>query len=294
MTHTYSFGSESNSYFNGRDEVITRDDDARIKVNIKDGMWAVNVKAHAIASTMPADVQNAISNLPDSVLQVAEDQAREGWWIAVQEIAVSHGFDKVYSAGRSGGWMAVNGTQDWHPNELFEPEEDDDSIERFLALAFDAVASIESAREDFYYRVREAFGELQLELRDASDWVGAAVSSLDGDRFTVERLAVRDGRPVFMEKEPATDYSFAGEVTLWAKGVSNLPYGECPGCGKMAQSAQPGHRTGCVIGALLTVMEDRGFDFAGTDISDIDASAWWDSTFGPAVDAMENELRGTG
>lgn len=66
---------------------------------------------------------------------------------------------------------------------------------------------------------------------------------------------------------------------------------DCPNCGHPVSPTEPGHSTGCVIGALLTVLEDRGYDFADTDLSQIDTDSWWDGTFGPAADEIEKEIR---
>lgn len=68
------------------------------------------------------------------------------------------------------------------------------------------------------------------------------------------------------------------------------PISDCPNCSKPYPDRTPGHSTGCVIGALLTVLEDRGFDFDGTRIAAIDADGWWSTTFGPAADRIEDEL----
>lgn len=66
----------------------------------------------------------------------------------------------------------------------------------------------------------------------------------------------------------------------------------CPNCGQMQPNDAPGHSTGCVIGGLLTTLEDRGFDFANAKgtIHDIDADAIWEITLGPLADEIERRL----
>lgn len=291
---TYTFDTKPNSYFQGRDvRVSSEKRGGTVILNEKDGMWAVNVKDDETLRDYPADVQLAIANLPEGVIEGIAERVREQWWREANELADNHDFeDGVTQEGREGGWMAVINTKTWEPSTLLDPSEpwEERDRNRFLALAFDAIANMDHARQNFFTEVREAHQELQHELLAASEWVGAHVRSLDGENFVIGLVTVRNGRPIFTNGT-SSRFSFANEVTLIDKGSSQLAYSECQGCGRSFPSDKPGHETGCVIGALLSTLQDRGFDFSGTDIAEIDADSWWEGTFGPACDAIEGELK---
>lgn len=212
---TYTFGYAGNSYFNGSDAEITRDEDgATIRINVKDRLMAVNVKDHKMDS-VPDEIKAAADDLNahrpeyygmEHTMRLYDWQ-REDWWNhdapwVVQE----YDFPGVYSAGRSAGWCAIQGTQhlldgfrtdEWTDaddkrltqltaiyeddtttsdewdllrSEFYELEEKRDELEErdnFLACCFDLVDSIEGARESFYERILEEHRELE-ESREAN------------------------------------------------------------------------------------------------------------------------------
>lgn len=285
----YTFGSQPNSYFRGQDMTIKREDGEEITVNRKDSMWAVNIKHDFLYNSAPPVVRLAIDSLAEGVAESIEQGVMESYWADARKLAEEHGWADIHAAGRSGGWLVVRGT--WASISPADPvEEEREDVQRWIAFCFDAVALVSDAEAQLCSELQAAHQELQHELREASDWVGAKVSSLDGDRFTIERLDIRDGRAIFAEKKPAKGFSFANEVHLLDKADSKLPFSQCQGCGVSYPNDKPGHNTGCVVGALLTVLEDRGFDFAGTEIANIDADRLWESTFGPAADEIERVL----
>lgn len=64
----------------------------------------------------------------------------------------------------------------------------------------------------------------------------------------------------------------------------------CPNCRQQVPKDKPGHETGCLIGALLRVLEDRGHDLSDCDITAIDVDAMFERYLGPAADAIAYEL----
>lgn len=123
--HTYEFGYSRNSYFQGHDGRVTRDDGKAITINTRDGRMAVEVKDHNSSYTLtdlPEDVQRMAEDLRkhggpedafgrDHVDRLYE-QERESWWMSASDTAKDHGFSDVYSDGRSGGWCVIEGTQE--------------------------------------------------------------------------------------------------------------------------------------------------------------------------------------
>lgn len=63
---------------------------------------------------------------------------------------------------------------------------------------------------------------------------------------------------------------------------------ECPNCAGRPEKAA--HGDGCVLGALVHVLEDRGHDLAEVDLEKVDADFFWTSFGGPAADWVAQEL----
>lgn len=212
---TYTFGYAGNSYFNGRDGRVERaSDDRSITINSYDGHMAVKVKDHRNywdLSDLPEGVQSMAKDLNDSHGEVQQpgaprgwnveyvgtlyERAREQWWEDADWLAEEAGFDKCFSAGRSGGWCVVRDTS-WladnfpstpEPPEGYVPpccycgEPESDAQEhgegghtfdpdrepfaerdRFLALAFDLVELIDTTRTSVLVElIQEAHEELE-------------------------------------------------------------------------------------------------------------------------------------
>jgi len=64
----------------------------------------------------------------------------------------------------------------------------------------------------------------------------------------------------------------------------------CPNCVTEVSAENPAHENGCLIGACLSVLSDRGHDMTKIDISDLDTDAFWDQFGGPATDWLGDEL----
>lgn len=146
--------------FNPHDEVFTGTrsiavtdpkTDVMISINVRDGMWAVDVKDRDILADLPQSAQDAIAKLGEDTTHAIYNESVERFWEWAREAAQEHDFPTVHAAGRSGGWMAVDGTQDWSPAELLQPREDfRDQRDAFLALAFEAVAEMMTFRKEYW------------------------------------------------------------------------------------------------------------------------------------------------
>lgn len=58
----------------------------------------------------------------------------------------------------------------------------------------------------------------------------------------------------------------------------------CTNCQTEQKSAW--HDNGCVTGALFAVLNDRGFDLAGVELTDEQADRFWSEIGGPAADSL--------
>lgn len=169
----YTFGYGRNSYFSGHDGRVSRPDGRSITINAYDRRMAVNVKDHnSFYSGMPEEVERMARELDPELefggpIDSLYEAAREGWWDDATETAEFHGFGKVWSAGRSGGWATIDGTEglvgDFATDygDRGDAEEMTELRDRFLALAFDLVEMIEHSRDWFYEMVREEYAELE-------------------------------------------------------------------------------------------------------------------------------------
>lgn len=179
----YEFTNTSNSYFMGNDVLVTRTFDGRsIRINGKDGMCAVEVKDHdgSWLGALPDDVRKLAEDLNRAnahrLTQWADDDwttdlyrtAAEGWWESATEGAKGFGFDGVYSAGRSGGWCCIDGTNAEDAQRIFHPQDEDDRDfrGRFLGLAFELVSTIASEREWWQEQIIEDHADLEDEREE--------------------------------------------------------------------------------------------------------------------------------
>lgn len=68
-------------------------------------LLALNVKVYNYK--LSDDVKKSLKTVDDSVLYKAEDRAREDFWDWVADFADETFCEKVYSDGRSGGWLII-------------------------------------------------------------------------------------------------------------------------------------------------------------------------------------------
>jgi hypothetical protein len=164
--HTYTFENVENPYFMGRDVRVTRDDGESVIIGRRDGFIAVNVKDDVLLwREGPTEVVKIAELLGETRVQQLYERVQADYWQWAEDaLAANHGFSGVYQEGRSGGWLAVAGTQDWEDYAVTQPdliEDPDERAEaegdrkRFLELAFEADAAVESYREEFYTLLRD-------------------------------------------------------------------------------------------------------------------------------------------
>lgn len=163
MDTQYTFGTSANAYYQGYDLRVRWDDRSLgVVINEKDGMLAVDVKDHDTFSNLPLAAQAAAKKIGDETAQAIYNGIQRSFWDWADDAAKSHGFDGVFQAGRSGGWVAVAGTQHLDGAALIEPdEEDEDMRDRFLAFAFEIEQAIESedGYKQYFYKRLIAVGE---------------------------------------------------------------------------------------------------------------------------------------
>jgi hypothetical protein len=164
----YTFDSQRNSYYNGADLRVTETGTGNtIIVNEKDGMLAVNVKDDSTVHHFPPDVKVAFDQLGESKAQAIYAGLVEEWWRWADDLAQTYDFSGVFSAGRSSGWCAVDGTQHISGAELIDPTASDEDAaaltaerDKFLAFAFEAAQSIEDDwLPQFYEQLKAAAAE---------------------------------------------------------------------------------------------------------------------------------------
>jgi hypothetical protein len=126
--HTYDFGYAGNSYFNGRDGTITRDDGKTITFNVRERMLAVEVKDYnfGLREDAPEDVKRMAAELPDRTSEWGDEVSFDQWaydavardhfwndaeWCCTDDPEAPDWAKGVFSAGRSGGWCCIDGTQ---------------------------------------------------------------------------------------------------------------------------------------------------------------------------------------
>lgn len=64
---------------------------------------------------------------------------------------------------------------------------------------------------------------------------------------------------------------------------------DCPNCGADVGGSH-GHHQGCLLGALLSVLENRDHNLDGLDLDKIDTGELWERWGGPAADWVAEQL----
>jgi hypothetical protein len=62
----------------------------------------------------------------------------------------------------------------------------------------------------------------------------------------------------------------------------------CPNCGRCPEKAA--HGDGCLLGALVNVLKDRGHDLSSVDLTKVDADALWEMYGDPAAGWVAEQL----
>lgn len=221
----YIFNTQANSYFQGQDLRVEDTKTHRvILINVKDGMWALSVKSEWNLTQRSQAVQRAADNLTDQTLEHLEEASKDFFWREAEALAANHGLtDGVYQEGRSGGWLCVGDTRDWELVHPGEPVTDGErtAVERFLGFCFEADDLRDTAEVYFDDRILEANMNLQVELSEYADWVGAEIRTLDGAVGEVYKLDIRQGRPALVMA--GNLFSFATEATLVRKANGRVP-----------------------------------------------------------------------
>lgn len=222
-TDAYSFSTRDNAYFNGRDMRITRDSDGRtILVNRKHGYWAVNVKSEYVMDQRSLAVRTAASNLPDGLLSGLEERSVDLFWREAGDLARNAGFSNgCYQEGRGGGWMAVADTEFIESPSPADPlDHEREEVERWIFVCFKADELRELAEDNFDENILTANQELQIELSQYADWLGAVIQGLDGGLGEVTKLEVINGRAAL--RTGAGWYSMAPEAELIRKADGGI------------------------------------------------------------------------
>jgi hypothetical protein len=120
--------------------------------------YAVNVKDHHAYAHEPATA-DAIELLGEDETQAIYEQHQEVFWEDAAAIARDHGFDTVYSEGRSGGWLVP----DPQPDDLDLAEVWEWERETFLPFK----RAIEALQEETTAGFQTALNEAAEELRTA-------------------------------------------------------------------------------------------------------------------------------
>lgn len=277
----YIFNTSPNSYFQGQDLRCERTDTHDVVLlNVKDGMWAVNVKSEWIRNQRSQAIQTAADNLTDSTLEHLEQSASDFFWREAQALAHEHGLGDVFQAGRSGGWLAVSDTAGWELAHPAEPVTDGENkaVERFLGFCFAADDLRDTAEVYFDDRILEANMNLQIELSEYAEWVGGEVQTLDGPIEKVERLVVRNGRACL---DFDRMFAMATEATLVRKPD-----------GKVLLRL----KAGALMEQVFQILESRGLDRAQIDafLEDEEGNEparLYQDYISPAISELERQMK---
>lgn len=151
--HTYTLDSSR------PDLRVTRDDGRTAKVSRREGMICLEVKDHDLYRDIPEDVRTLGDELGEDRVQGLYDRAQSDFWRWVNDpLAGEHGFGQIYSEGRSSGWLAVDGTEDWENEAILNPEDDDERAnrQRLFDFFFAALDAMEDHRQQWYESIKEA------------------------------------------------------------------------------------------------------------------------------------------
>jgi hypothetical protein len=193
--HTYDFGIASNSYFNGHDGYIERDDGKSIRVRFDDRCVSVNVKDHSfgVADALDDETKAKLKELNEhtgkhimpwgdtgTYEDALYERVKEQWWhdaewMTTEDPERPDWTTGVNSAGRSGGWCVIRGSE-WLADHFYrgeyderahgDKEEYDEAItmrDEFLELAFNLVDNIDALKKSWG---KELIDEDYAELED--------------------------------------------------------------------------------------------------------------------------------
>lgn len=129
----------------------------------RDGSPAINVKDRHLWARDPRCAR-AYAELPEATIEAVYEGVREDFW---QDIAAEHGYrtdrngQRVYAAGRSGGWLILACPPDLSelsPNltNYYLRE-----LPRWEAFAADIRAAVQAAGEMFVSRLSDELAELE-------------------------------------------------------------------------------------------------------------------------------------
>lgn len=161
--------------------------DTMPRLTVRDGNPAVEIKDRTLWARDPRTAE-MIAALDEAAVEACYTMAQSTFWeVHVPETAQEHGLapERVFSDGRSGGWLVVHGTtfldyvvdDDWTIPKADADADDDTRDEyaqegianrdRFLAFARAIGEAMDFAAEDFIHNLSEELSELN-ERRDAA------------------------------------------------------------------------------------------------------------------------------
>lgn len=177
---TYTITTEGNSYFNGRDAVLSKDGERVAKIALKDNRPAIYVKVQSLGTEATRELRDDLGD--ERLEQIYDGLQHAFWYYVAPEVVKENGhYDAgVWSAGRSDGWCiprAANRDNDWHwwdESNIDDPipeHESTDELDQitarkvwFFQAAEAITAEVEYQRtEGFDDAVRDAHAELERE-----------------------------------------------------------------------------------------------------------------------------------
>jgi hypothetical protein len=156
-------------------------------VSYRDNHPAVNVKDQRLYWRDP-NVRPMLEQLGEQRAEAIYQETAEFFWNeTAPEIAREHGYTgEVYSAGRSGGWLYVNGVTLEY--ELDEPrpigpldEWDTEAFEardQFLKFAEAIDKAVDEAGDDYVYRLGQALEDDAREAIERFHWAARDVVTI--------------------------------------------------------------------------------------------------------------------
>jgi hypothetical protein len=121
--------------------------------------YAVNVKDHGLYNVERGP-------LTDEQVEAIYQAYVADFWDAAHWVAQDHGFDRVYSEGRMGGWAVP----DPQPPHYAEDGELDGFMERFRPLERALLALMEDFRHDFLEALADAVERAEREPAERAYW----------------------------------------------------------------------------------------------------------------------------
>jgi hypothetical protein len=207
--HTYEFGYAGNSYFNGRDGVVTRDDGKTITFNGRDGMLAVEVKDYnfGLRDSAPEDVKRMAAELPRRQMEWGDEVSFDEWayevvarrtfwddaeWCCTDDPAAPEWAKGVYSSGRSGGWCCIDGTQ-WLLEHGFPSVTPDFMVKEGGGYKEYAICTWENGKIlETGTKVIEAYDDLDEAEARLEELRKSDTHGFDIDEDTAQELTMRD------------------------------------------------------------------------------------------------------